>query len=95
MKGTKPDFHEAMNGEAARPLYEYFLSELAKNFGQDNKVFPGAFGEHMKIDMECDGPVTLVIESKKDPKLQLKWEKAQQKKAALENTGKEEEPVPE
>ena len=31
-------------------------------------MLPGAFGQHMDIEMVNDGPVTLVIESKKDPR---------------------------
>ena len=39
----------------------------------------------MTIDMANDGPVTLVIESKKDPKLQRKWEIEQNKKLKQTN----------
>ena len=35
----------------------------------------------MKLSTSFDGPVTITIESKKDPKAQLKWEKEQKKKA--------------
>ncbi len=32
LKGTKPDFHDAMNGDAALPLYNSFLEYLRKNY---------------------------------------------------------------
>jgi len=33
-----------------------------------DKVQPGAFGQYMNIEMVCDGPVTLTIDSIKDEK---------------------------
>ena len=44
LKGSKPDFHGAMNGELAKPLYDLFLEKLEKTYGKSDKVFPGAFG---------------------------------------------------
>ena len=32
LKGTKPDFHDAMNGDEALPLYNSFLDYLKKNY---------------------------------------------------------------
>ena len=43
-------------------------------YGEENKIFPGAYGEHMNILMDNDGPTTFVIESK-DPKLNKKLSK--------------------
>lgn len=37
-------------------------------------VQPGSFGNYMNIEMTCDGPVTLVIESVKDAKAVKKLE---------------------
>lgn len=31
-------------------------------------IYPGSFGNYMNIETVCDGPVTLVIDSVKDPK---------------------------
>ena len=78
-KGTKPDFHLAMQGLPAKELYEQFLKDLSHEYKamqsklkiktkKRDPVLPGAFGQHMNIEMVNDGPVTLVIESKKDPK---------------------------
>ena len=68
-----------MNGDQAKPLYDMFLEKLEKSYGKPDKVFPGAFGQHMNIEMVNDGPVTLVIDSVKDPKALAKWEKEQAK----------------
>ena len=75
LKGTKPDFHHAMQGDKAKVLYEYFLKKLAETYGKKDKVFPGAFGEKMLIEQVNDGPVTLTLESIKDPKLVAKADK--------------------
>lgn len=37
-------------------------------------VQPGSFGNYMNIEMTCDGPVTLVIESVQDAKAVKKLE---------------------
>jgi hypothetical protein len=37
-------------------------------------VQPGSFGNYMNIEMTCDGPVTMVIESVKDEKAVKKLE---------------------
>lgn len=93
MKGTKPDFHGAMANEPARELYEYFLTKLSAEFiamrkkagVQSDKVpvHPGAFGQHMTIDMSNNGPVTLILESQKDPKAVAKLEKAKAREAKI------------
>eukprot|EP00350_Pseudokeronopsis_sp_OXSARD2_P002766 CAMPEP_0170545198 /NCGR_PEP_ID=MMETSP0211-20121228/3675_1 /TAXON_ID=311385 /ORGANISM="Pseudokeronopsis sp., Strain OXSARD2" /LENGTH=90 /DNA_ID=CAMNT_0010849041 /DNA_START=336 /DNA_END=608 /DNA_ORIENTATION=+ len=61
------------------------------------RVFPGAFGEYMNIEMVGDGPVTLTLESIRDEKaikkqenLQKRAEKAKQIQANKANKGKEE-----
>ncbi len=32
LKGNKPDFHLAMDGEKSKPLYEELLLDLGKNY---------------------------------------------------------------
>lgn len=44
-------------------------------------VQPGSFGNHMSIEMECDGPVTLVIESVKDERAVKKLEQIKKREA--------------
>ncbi|MBU5590969.1 D-tyrosyl-tRNA(Tyr) deacylase [Clostridium sp. MSJ-4] len=61
-KGRRPNFMNALSGEEAEKLYEHFVS-LCKEC--DLKVETGVFGADMKVSIENDGPVTLILESKK------------------------------
>ena len=64
-----------MNGEQAKVLYNHFLQKLETLYGKKDKIFPGAFGEHMHIEQVNDGPVTITVDSIKETKAQAKWEK--------------------
>ena len=87
LKGTKPDFHHAMDGEKAKELYDFFLAKLAAEYHAVQKqakaaltqdpVLPGAFGQYMVTEMVSDGPVTLVMESSVDEKARKKYENTQ------------------
>eukprot|EP00347_Sterkiella_histriomuscorum_P018041 403347014 len=79
LKGTKPDFHDAMNGEKAQLLYNEFLEYLRKQY-EAERVQPGAFGQYMNIEMVCDGPVTITVESQKDEKALKKLEALERRK---------------
>lgn len=61
-KGTKPDFHMSMGADQSKPFFEEFIERLKKEYSAD-KVQTGKFGCHMNIDLNLDGPVTLVIDS--------------------------------
>jgi D-aminoacyl-tRNA deacylase len=61
-KGRRPNFMEALSGDKSEELYELFISECTQILG---KVETGVFGADMKVLIENDGPVTLLIESKK------------------------------
>lgn len=61
--GRRPNFMNAMGGEEAKELYEQFI-ELLKTSGL--KVEAGKFGAHMVVEIENDGPVTIMLDSKKD-----------------------------
>lgn len=63
-KGNRPSYIEAAPPEIAIPLYEKFISRIKQNLG-DNKVKTGVFGEMMMVKILNDGPVTLLVESKK------------------------------
>ena len=62
-KGRRPNFTDAAKPDIAIPLYEEFIDK-AKKYGI--KVETGEFGAHMSVDIVNDGPVTLLIDSKKN-----------------------------
>jgi D-tyrosyl-tRNA(Tyr) deacylase len=62
-KGTRPSFHAAARPEHARPLYEHFIAELAAASGAGVKT--GEFGAMMQVALTNDGPVTLILDSKR------------------------------
>jgi len=59
-KGNRPSFIEAMPGSAAKEYYELFNEKLRKYC----KVETGIFGADMKVSIENDGPVTILLESR-------------------------------
>ena len=61
-EGNRPSFIEAAKPDVAIPLYEYFVEECKK---QISVVETGVFGADMKVSLLNDGPVTIIIESKK------------------------------
>lgn len=61
-EGNRPSFIEAARPDVAIPLYEYFVEECRK---QISVVETGVFGADMKVSLLNDGPVTIIIESKK------------------------------
>ena len=60
-KGNRPSFIEAARPEIAIPLYEKMISLLSENLGKI--IETGIFGADMKVTIENDGPVTLIIDS--------------------------------
>ena len=54
---------KAEGGEKAKVLYERFVELLKES---NLKVETGEFGAHMKVDIQNDGPVTLMLDSKKN-----------------------------
>ncbi len=62
-KGRRPNFMEAEGGERANALYKRFIELLRET---NLKIETGEFGAHMKVDIENDGPVTIILDSKKN-----------------------------
>ena len=56
--GRRPDFSRAAAPEDGRRLYEAFVGFLR---GRDLTVESGRFGAHMRVELENDGPVTIVL----------------------------------
>ena len=59
-KGRRPDFNRAAGPEEAKRLYEHTV-QLFRDTGLP--VATGRFGEHMRVSLENDGPVTLMLDS--------------------------------
>ena len=58
-KGRRPSFVKAASPEIAEPLVHRFANLLAEH-GVPTKT--GQFGAHMLVEIENDGPVTIVLE---------------------------------
>jgi D-tyrosyl-tRNA(Tyr) deacylase len=58
-KGRRPSFVDAAFPDSARPLVDRFASLLAE---QGVPTQQGEFGEHMLVEIENDGPVTILLE---------------------------------
>ena len=62
-KGKRPGYDRAARPEAAEKLYERFM-ELCRSCGA--RVETGRFGAMMTLEIHNDGPVTLLIDSRKE-----------------------------
>ena len=59
-QGNRPYFGSAARPEIAKPLYERFCTELGKHL----PTRTGVFGAEMQIETVCDGPVTILMDTK-------------------------------
>ncbi len=59
-KGNRPSFIRAADPEEGRALYDEYVRAL-QSLGHE--VHTGRFQEHMRVELENDGPVTLILES--------------------------------
>lgn len=61
-KGSRPSFTEAAPPPLAETLYQEFINYMK---AKELPVSTGLFGAKMALQIEADGPVTLILESKK------------------------------
>ena len=61
-RGLRPSWIDAAPPEIAEPLYDYFVDEVRNQLGA---VAGGRFGAMMQVELVNDGPVTLIVESRK------------------------------
>lgn len=58
-KGNRPSFVKAGQPKLANELYEYIIAECSKLIN----VQTGIFGADMKVELENDGPFTIMLDS--------------------------------
>ena len=61
-RGLRPSWIEAAAPEIAQPLYDYFVEQARKNISQ---VATGSFRAMMQVELVNDGPVTILLDSRK------------------------------
>ena len=61
-KGKRPSFSEALEPVRAQALFERFCTECR---ARGVRVETGRFRSHMQVALENDGPVTILIDSKR------------------------------
>ncbi len=59
-KGNRPSYIAALGGNEATKLYDIFNNKLKEYI----KVETGIFGADMKVNINNDGPVTILLESR-------------------------------
>jgi D-tyrosyl-tRNA(Tyr) deacylase len=61
-RGLRPSWSDAAPPEAAEPLYEYFVRKCRELIME---VQTGSFRKMMQVELVNDGPVTLMLDSRK------------------------------
>ncbi len=62
-KGNRPSYIKAAKPDIAIPLYEQFVE--AVGLATRKVIGTGEFGADMKVELLNDGPVTIIIDSKR------------------------------
>ncbi len=58
-RGNRPSFTDAAKPEEAKKIYDYIVKKMKNEIP---KVETGIFGEYMQVNLENDGPVTVLLE---------------------------------
>lgn len=61
-RGLRPSWIEAAAPEVAQPLYDYFVTQVSKLL---TDVAAGSFRSMMQLELVNDGPVTILLDSRK------------------------------
>lgn len=61
-RGRRPSWIEAAEPSVAEPLYEYFVSQARLSI---QRVETGEFRRMMEVELINDGPVTILLDSRK------------------------------
>ena len=61
-RGLRPSWSDAAAPEIAGPLYDYFVESSRKLLG---RVETGSFRKMMQVELVNDGPVTILLDSRK------------------------------
>jgi D-tyrosyl-tRNA(Tyr) deacylase len=61
-RGKRPSFDDAASPEQARPLYELFVERIRE---AGLRCETGRFQEMMQVELVNEGPVTILLDSKK------------------------------
>jgi D-tyrosyl-tRNA(Tyr) deacylase len=61
-RGLRPSWIEAAAPEVAQPMYEFFVRQVRAAV---NEVATGSFRAMMQVELVNDGPVTILLDSKK------------------------------
>jgi D-tyrosyl-tRNA(Tyr) deacylase len=61
-RGRRPSWIEAAPPDVAEPLYELFVTEARRQIAQ---VATGSFRRMMAVELVNDGPVTILLDSRK------------------------------
>ena len=62
-RGRRPSWFEAAPPETAEPLYELFIAEARRLVP---RVETGSFRRMMEVELVNDGPVTILLDSRKN-----------------------------
>ena len=62
-EGNRPSFTDSMKYDEAKKIYELFIDKLKRT---SISFKTGEFGSDMKVNLENDGPVTIIIDTKEN-----------------------------